>query len=85
MVVRQAIISAGNTFNQVGWTVGGGIEAAVAGNWTAKAEYLYVDLGSISSTFNDGTNTITTSSTVRDHIFRAGVNYHFAGMPERWQ
>jgi outer membrane immunogenic protein len=34
--------------NQIkaGWTVGGGIEAALIGNWSAKVEYLYVDLGS---------------------------------------
>ena len=28
-----------------GWTVGGGVEFALPGNWTAKAEYLHVDLG----------------------------------------
>ena len=28
-----------------GWTVGVGIEGVIAGNWTAKLEYLYVDLG----------------------------------------
>src|SRR5262245_15700804 len=28
-----------------GWTVGGGFEFAIAGNVTAKAEYLYVNLG----------------------------------------
>ena len=32
---------------KVGWTVGGGVEAALAGNWTAKVEYLHVDLGSV--------------------------------------
>ena len=26
-----------------GWTVGGGIQAALAQNWTAKTEYLYID------------------------------------------
>ena len=30
---------------KAGWTVGGGVEAAIAGPWTAKVEYLYVDLG----------------------------------------
>jgi outer membrane immunogenic protein len=73
------------TFNQTGWVAGGGIEAAFAGNWTAKAEYLYLDLGTIQSSFNDGTpSTINSTSTVRDHIFRAGVNYRFAGEPARW-
>lgn len=28
-----------------GWTAGGGIEAILAGPWSAKLEYLYVDLG----------------------------------------
>ena len=33
-----------------GWTVGGGIEAALAGNWTWKVEYLYLDLGTLDLT-----------------------------------
>jgi outer membrane immunogenic protein len=78
--------SSAGSFNLVGWAAGGGIEAAVAGNWTAKAEYLYLDLGTINSPFSDGTLTISNTSTVRDHIFRAGVNYRFSGMPDRsWQ
>ena len=39
---------AGVSDTNVGWTVGGGIEAAIASNWTAKLEYLYVDLGDVS-------------------------------------
>ncbi len=35
---------AGNSATNAGWTLGGGLEFAFAGNWTAKAEYLYVDL-----------------------------------------
>ncbi len=30
---------------RAGWTLGGGVEAAIAGPWTAKVEYLYADLG----------------------------------------
>ena len=33
------------TTTKTGWTVGGGVEFAIAGPWTAKVEYLYVDLG----------------------------------------
>jgi outer membrane immunogenic protein len=29
-----------------GWTAGGGVEVAVAPNWTVKVEGLYADLGS---------------------------------------
>lgn len=29
-----------------GWTAGGGLEYAIGRNWTVKAEYLYVNLGS---------------------------------------
>ncbi len=35
----------GTSTNKTGWTIGGGVEVALVGNWTAKAEYLYVDLG----------------------------------------
>jgi outer membrane immunogenic protein len=31
---------------QIGWTAGAGLEYAIIGNWTAKIEYLYADLGS---------------------------------------
>jgi outer membrane immunogenic protein len=33
------------TRTNVGWTIGGGVEWGFLANWTAKAEYLYVDLG----------------------------------------
>ncbi len=29
----------------IGWTAGLGMEYAFTNNWTARAEYLYVDLG----------------------------------------
>jgi len=33
----------------VGWTAGGGVEWMFAQNWSVKAEYLYYNLGSIST------------------------------------
>ena len=38
-------IFAGKSKTSVGWSVGGGIEAALTHSWTARAEYLYVDAG----------------------------------------
>ena len=39
----NTIVSSHNT--KAGWTVGGGVEGRLIGNWTAKVEYLYLDLG----------------------------------------
>jgi len=68
-----------------GLAVGGGIEAALFGNWTAKVEYLYLDYGNVSSTFSYGgvgffgpfSVISTVSGPVRDHVARAGLNYRF--------
>lgn len=58
-----------------GWTVGAGVELALTGNWSVKAEYLYVDLGS----FACGTCTGVPSTSVdfTTNVVRAGVNYRF--------
>jgi outer membrane immunogenic protein len=67
----------------VGWTVGAGVEGVIAGNWTAKLEYLYVDLGTVSGSFATtiGTTNLVSnfSSRVTDNILRAGINYKFGG------
>ena len=65
----------------VGWTVGAGIEGVISGNWTAKLEYLYVDLGTVSGTFTApaGAPTSTFSSHITDNVLRVGVNYKFGG------
>ena len=55
---------------RTGWTVGGGLEAAIAGPWTAKVEYLYVDLGS-------GDSPVGSSENFKTNIVRAGINYRF--------
>lgn len=66
---------AGVSDTNVGWTVGGGIEAAIAANWTAKLEYLYVDLGSVGC----GVTACGLSTNVdyRTNVLRAGVNLRF--------
>src|ERR1700684_4069030 len=42
--------------DRAGWTIGGGLEFALAQNWTAKAEYLYVDLGKFNCSCGAATN-----------------------------
>jgi outer membrane immunogenic protein len=58
-----------------GWTIGAGIEFAIAGNWTAKAEYLYVDLGKFNCGLNCGAASDNVSFTTS--LIRGGVNYRF--------
>ena len=78
-----ASVSSGNNSTRAGWTIGGGSEWAFWDRWSAKLEYLYIDLGTFSSTFafaglpGASLASLTTSSHVTDNIFRAGINYHF--------
>jgi outer membrane immunogenic protein len=54
-----------------GWTAGVGAEFGLAKNWSAKIEYLFVDL-------SESPFTITgVSNGYRFGVVRAGVNYHF--------
>jgi outer membrane immunogenic protein len=39
------ILFTDKTKAQAGWTVGGGVEHALAGSWSVRGEYLYFDLG----------------------------------------
>jgi outer membrane immunogenic protein len=74
------------THTQDGWTAGVGVEAALAENWTAKIEYLYVDLGSTSAagTCSGAAPAICAAGTpfsvnanLTANLIRAGLNYKF--------
>jgi outer membrane immunogenic protein len=73
---------------EFGWTAGAGVEVAFADNWTARVEYLYVDLGNTTcnSTGSCGFDITATSppnvaasDTVKftESVVRAGVDYKF--------
>ncbi len=67
---------------RTGWTIGGGFEWAFARNWSVKAEYLYLDFGSITAsglvTQPGGyVHAISTTTDLTAHIARAGVNFRF--------
>jgi outer membrane immunogenic protein len=67
---------AGIDQTNAGWTVGAGVEYAIAGNWTAKVEYLHVDLGKDTCSTQCGLpagNDVSLNS----NIVRAGINYRF--------
>jgi len=69
---------AGTSQTNTGWTAGGGLEFALTNNWTAKAEYLHVDLGNMNCGFNCGT-TANNNVSVREDLVRGGLNFKFGG------
>lgn len=54
-----------------GWTIGAGAEVGLAPNWSAKLEYLYIDLSTSQFAITGVSNGYSAS------VVRAGVNYHF--------
>lgn len=73
-----------------GWTAGTGMDYALAGNWSAKFEYLYYDLGTIDNTVLDinpaffqappGPDTYRGSARINGNIVRVGLNYKLGGI-----
>jgi outer membrane immunogenic protein len=86
---RLAPVIGGVNFSntQTGWTAGGGLEWMFMPNWSAKVEYLYYDLGTVTQNFALATvdNVSNLSAVfggqararVNGNIVRAGLNYHF--------
>jgi outer membrane immunogenic protein len=69
--LRGETFGLSETHTNAGWTAGFGAEFAFAPNWSAKIEYLFVDLA-------DSNFTITgLSNGYQFGVVRAGVNYHF--------
>jgi len=60
---------------RAGWTVGGGIETAIAPNWTVKLEYLYVDFGK--ANYFDVVPGVPETIGLNVNVVRAGINYRF--------
>jgi outer membrane immunogenic protein len=70
-----------------GWTAGGGLEWMFAPQWSLKGEYLYYNLGTLSTTSQitqtngAGTNFfgagVASNAFIKGSIARAGINFHF--------
>ncbi len=60
---------------EAGWTVGAGIETPLGNYWSAKLEYLYVDLSVPTYTVPGPFQFESTDA--RTHIIRFGLNYRF--------
>ncbi len=71
---------------KTGWTIGGGAEWALNNHWSVKAEYLYLDFGSVTAHATVGvpagikgaeSSTISTTGDLTAQIARVGINYKF--------
>jgi outer membrane immunogenic protein len=69
--LRGETFGLSETHTNAGWTVGVGAEVGLTQQWSAKIEYLYVDLANSNFTITGASNGY------RFGLVRAGVNYHF--------
>src|SRR5579883_995199 len=60
---------------QAGWTVGAGAEVIISTHWSAKIEYLHLDLGSEAIALPAPHGSLSSGAT--DEILRVGINYRF--------
>jgi outer membrane immunogenic protein len=69
--IKTSVAGLGSTDStKTGWTIGGGLEAALQGRLTAKIEYLYVDLGR-------GGSVLGSDAKLNANVVRAGLNFRF--------
>src|SRR5262245_60391330 len=70
--LRAATFGLTESHTNVGWTAGVGAEYRFAPEWSAKIEYLYVDLASSNFVITGASHGLSFG------IVRAGVNYRFS-------
>jgi len=74
--VQPAALGVFDSSTEIGWTAGAGIEAAFADNWTARVEYLFVDLSD--GSFNvTGGKPPSQSVSFNENLMRAGIDFKF--------
>jgi len=71
------VSSWGSNNTSTGWTAGGGIEWMFAPRWSAKLEYLYIDLSNNNNNWGGFGWNWGYNFHPAINVVRAGVNYHF--------
>jgi opacity protein-like surface antigen len=66
-----------NSGSRAGWLIGYGTEFDLGHNWSAKAEYDYIDFGSRTTLATDGVTILRDSGALSQ--VKIGVNYRFSG------
>ena len=75
------VVTFNNASTLLGWTVGGGIETRLWGNWFGRAEYRYSDYGDV--TYNNAVlfTTGTYDERIRTQTALFGLAYKFGDVP----
>ncbi len=78
--------SASSSETRFGWTLGAGAEWMFLPNWSARAEYLHYDLGSLNNDFSISTvsrrrgvsftTAVSSRAQISGDVVRIGVSYH---------
>ena len=71
LTTESGLTGVSESKTDIGWAAGGGLEVALMGPWSARAEYLYVDLDSNAYSLTGLNHGISSS------VLRFGVNYRF--------
>jgi opacity protein-like surface antigen len=75
---RNAVTNGFSTSgHRSGWLIGYGTEFDLGKNWSAKAEYDYIDFGSRTALATDGVTTMRDSGALSQ--VKIGLNYRFSG------
>lgn len=69
--LKGEFLGLSETKTEIGWAGGVGAEYGFTPNWSARVEYLYMDLASRPFSITGTDNGLHT------HMLRLGVNYHF--------
>jgi outer membrane immunogenic protein len=72
--------SATNSTVMTGYSVGGGVDVRLGGNWSARGEYRYADYGTWRNVLgNPAALAVTTDIRMRTHTALFGLAYTFMG------
>jgi outer membrane immunogenic protein len=73
-------VTESHTHTKTGWTVGGGVEQAFSGNWSARVEYRYTEYGSHRYNSVNAFPGFSYEHAPNFHAIRGYLTYRFGGL-----
>jgi outer membrane immunogenic protein len=89
LLAGGGIVAGSASSTDVGWAAGAGLDIALSGNLSARAEYLYLQLPGVSGpaaglapTLQQGLLGGFSTGSSEAHMIRGGTNYRFTGLTD---